>query len=374
MAFSDKPFPEPEQLFPGLPSVIEYLEEYAEEVKHLIKFNTQVLDVNRISLGGISEWSVKTKNLKSNKVVEGIYDAVVVASGHYRVPNVPNIKGIEEWDQVSPGTITHSKFYQTPLDFSNKKVVIVGYSASGVDIASQISATAKHPLLVSQRSPSIFSHASPPFWKFELPEITEFLPAQRALRFANDHIEYNIDHVLFCTGYFYSYPFLSTLTPAPTSLTGARVRNLYKHLLYYPDPSLAFIGLSFPIIPFRTSESQAAVLARLWSGRLALPSVSQMQEWEERRIGMVGEGKDFHKTPLPEDFDYHNSLCDWAMEIDNPEKGKGVMKWSKRDRWARGRFAEIKKAFAEKGEARRKFKTMEELGFVYEVEVEAKGG
>jgi len=368
MKFSDKPFPKDEQLFPGHESVLRYLEEHAEDVMHLVQFNTQVLDVSRRFVDGKREWSVKTKKLISKKITEKNYDAVVIASGHYKVPFVPEIKGIKEWNKAYPRTISHSKFYKTPSDYCGKKVLIVGYSASGVDIASQISTLSTPPLLISQRSPSLFSPSTPP-WATPLPEIIEFLPPSpthpRAIRFADNHTESHIDAVLFCTGYLYSFPFLSSLRPQLIH-TGERVQNLYKHLLYTYDPTLAFIGLPFPIIPFRTCESQAAVIARVWSGRLDLPSRSSMSSWENGRVADQGSRRRFHALNFPQDFDYHNALCDWAMEAKRPEQGKLPPKWSEKERWARGRFPAIKKAFVEKGEGRRAVRTMEELGFVHE--------
>src|SRR5579871_4047717 len=41
MAYSDKPFPADAPLFPKHGMVLKYLEEFAEEVRHLIRFQTQ---------------------------------------------------------------------------------------------------------------------------------------------------------------------------------------------------------------------------------------------------------------------------------------------------------------------------------------------
>ena len=371
MQFSDKPFLENEQLFPALDSVLHYLDEHAEDVKHLIRFSTQVLTVSQTLTDGETEWLVRTKNLVSNTVTEGSYDAVVVATGHYKVPFIPDIKGIREWNGAYPNTMSHSKFYEYPKPYSNKKSLIIGYSASGLDISAQISTLAHHPVLISQRSTSPFSSNFPP-WAKPRPEIAEFLPSQqRSVRFIDGHVETNIDAVLFCTGYLYSFPFLSAL-PAPVITNGQRVHNLYQHFLYRPFPTLAFLGLPFPIIPFRTAEAQAAVLARLWSGRLAVPPESEMQAWEQQRVEETGDRKKFHALPIPEDFDYANELCAWAMKADEEEKGKGKVPqmWSQKERWTRRRFAAIRRAFKETGEARGRVRRMEELGFVYEDRLE----
>jgi cation diffusion facilitator CzcD-associated flavoprotein CzcO len=52
MAYSDKPFPDDAPLFPNHKTVLKYLEEHAEEVRHLIRFQTQVLDVRLQGFSG----------------------------------------------------------------------------------------------------------------------------------------------------------------------------------------------------------------------------------------------------------------------------------------------------------------------------------
>lgn len=40
------------------------------------------------------------------------FDAVVVASGHYSVPYIPRIDGLEEFARARPGAVIHSKHYR----------------------------------------------------------------------------------------------------------------------------------------------------------------------------------------------------------------------------------------------------------------------
>jgi len=364
MKFSDAPSLEDDQLFPTREAVTKYLEAYGEGVRHLVHFQTQVVDVRRKGRESQSGWIVHTKKLLySNEVSRDEYDAVVVANGHYTVPSVPDIKGIREWDAVNKGAISHSKMYRRPKPFTNKKVIVVGNSASGVDIASQIAAVSKQPLLNSTRSSSaVTSEAG----ICEIvPEISEFLPqahGKRAVRFADGRVEKDIDAILFCTGYYYSFPFLSSLSPELIS-TGDRVQHLYKHVWYIPDPTLVFVGLPYKIIPFRTVEGQIAVVSRIWSHRLDLPSEMEMRKWEEARIAKCGSGKLFHVLPVPTDFEYHNEMVVWASKARGKTLGNPPPRWTEEDLWMRKRFPAIKKAFAERGEQRHNVRTAEELGF-----------
>ncbi len=381
MKHSDKPL-EDNQLFPSRETILTYLEKYAQNIRHLVHFQTQVTDVRLLSQEGQATWLVQSKNLQTSNLSSKIYDAVIVANGHYTVPHIPSITGIKAWNSAYPGLITHSKYYRRPSPYTNKKVLIVGNSASGTDIASQIATVSLHPLLLSSRSKSALFPFSASY-KQDVPEISEFLPPSqfnRAVRFANNKIETDLDAILFATGYHYSFPFLSSLTP-PLSPTGARVENLYQHIFYIPSPSLTFIGLPSKIVPFRTFEAQAAVIARVWAGRLSLPPEGEMREWESGLVRERGGGRAFHVLPSPTDFEYHDFLVEWAGRAegedeggvragaDGEERGRGKRerKWDEREYWARGRFPDIKAKFAERGEGRHSVKKMEDLGFDYEV-------
>lgn len=48
------------------------------------------------------------------------FDAVVVASGHYTVPHVPYIDGLEEFASAYPGSVEHSKGYRGAEKYRQK--------------------------------------------------------------------------------------------------------------------------------------------------------------------------------------------------------------------------------------------------------------
>lgn len=80
-------------------------------------------------------------------------------------------------------------------------------------------------------------------------------------------------------GYHYTAPFL------PDSLVDtsrSHVRPLYQHM-FHPElrERLSFIGLTFKIVPFPQFELQTKLVARVLSGRTALPSAQEMEAWME---------------------------------------------------------------------------------------------
>jgi hypothetical protein len=275
-----------------------------------------------------------------------------------------------------------------------QKVLIIGNSASGTDLAAQIAPHCTPPLLISSRSPPTqFLPSTSTTETASLPEIAHFNTEERSIAFKNSHVEHDIDAIIFCTGYLYSFPFLTSLDPPLINLhgpnAGTRVQNLYQHIFYRPHPTLSFIALPQRIIPFPLSEAQASVIARYLSGRLSLPSDQKMKAWEDERLGRKrrdGVGSDgerkFHLLGYPEDAEYINFLHDWALQAsplrahDSSSSGsnpgteyKHVVEkmppfWGEEEHWMRERTPLIKKAARELGARRRaEVKTLEELGF-----------
>ena len=370
MAFSTDDSLIDEQLFPSRESVLRYLERYAEPVLSLCKFKTKVISVTPNPETLQDTWILQSIDLESSEVKNSIYEAIVFASGHYAVPHVPAISGLEAWNAAYPNTVSHSKYYRNPKPYTALKTVIVGASASGLDISAQIATVCAKPLLLSQRTAWELAGGVSQENIHVMPEIREFLSPSsgydRAVRFTNGRIEVGIEKVLFCTGYYHSYPFLSAITP-PVITSGHMVEHLYQHIFYTPNPTLAFVGVPSKVLPFRTCEAQGAVIAGAWAGRLAIPSSAKMEAWIVERITKKGSSRRFHELKFPEDLDYLNEMVAWALQASENGEIEGMLpqKWRECDYWARERFAGIKRAFAAKGESRREIRRMEDLGYEF---------
>ena len=370
MQYAEKPFANGIPLYPPRELVSQYLKDYAAEVLPLIQFHTQVQDVHILQSSEKDTWSVTTRDLRSGDCRTQIFDAVAVCSGHYSTPYMPDITGIRDWHENYPGTINHSKNYRSPEVYRGKKTVIVGNSASGLDVASQISEKSKLPLIISQRSRSWLTGSNSKAQEDRItirPQIAEFLsPGKfpRAIRFVDGHVEEDVDRVLFCTGYLYSFPFLSSFLKELLQ-DGSRVHHVYQYLFFMDHPSLAFVALPIRVIPFPLSEVQATVLAKVWSGQLSLPSKRQMLAWEREKTAQNGEGKKFFTLDGGKDFDYHNELYDWTSTA-GFRNGIRPHRWTDKEFWLRGMFPELKKAYVQKGQERCHVETTEDLGFDFE--------
>ena len=359
MNFSDLEFPADSLLFPTRQDVQKYLLRYAQDVRHLIQFSTQVEEIRHSTADGQDQWNVRYSSCITSEKREQVYDALVVACGHYSVAFIPEVPGIEAFNSAYPEIISHSKTYRSPAYFKGKKVIVVGAGPSGLDIGTQISQVSQKPLLNSVRKSSPFNSGQED--KEEVPAIAEYLIEERGVKFTDGRVERDIDAIVYCTGYLYSYHFLTPLDP-PVVTDGRRARGLYRQLFNITYPSIAFTALSQRVIPFPLSEGQGAAIAKVWSNKLALPSKEEMFELEQKQVDELGDGTGFHLLPYPKDAAYINDLHDWVKSA----KGgftKPPAFWNEKQCWVRENFGEMRKAFIAGG---KKAKSMEELGFDYE--------
>ena len=218
-------------------------------------------------------------------------------SGHpLKISQIPEVQGLAAYIQKFPKKVIHSKVYRNPETWRNKKVLVIGNSASGHDITQDLLKTAKLPVLLSRRSKSRWEGSTPPTgiaWK---PIITEFRATGTIVFEDGTFLEPNeVDTVIYSTGYRPSYPFWNGKINGQKiwDYEKNKLHNSYLHTFFYDFPTLAIVGLP-RVLTFRSFEYQAIALARLWSKRNArsLPPIEEQQKWEKVR-GEEGRKK-FH--------------------------------------------------------------------------------
>lgn len=131
-AFSDFPWPKESATFPKASEMLEYLRNYTKThgITQYIHFNSTVKNVDK-DTSQHNKWIVKSE--EDGKITSESFDAVVVATGIFNTPVIPEIPGSYH------GVISHSKDYKSPQGFVGKKVLVVGNSFSGTEIAADIS-------------------------------------------------------------------------------------------------------------------------------------------------------------------------------------------------------------------------------------------
>ncbi|KAK4257224.1 hypothetical protein QN277_006839 [Acacia crassicarpa] len=283
MGFTDFPFSVKKgrdmRRFPSHRELLLYLKDFCESfrLREMIRFNTRVNYVGMLDYGVCHDdlkWIVRSKEKKTGKEVEEVFDAVVVATGHYSQPKLPSIKGMDSWKRKQ----MHSHIYRTPEPFRYETVVVVGNSLSGQDISIELVEVAKE-VHISSRSLNISEGLSKVISKHENlhlhPQIDSLQEDGRVLFVDGSCII--ADTILYCTGYSYAFPFLDT--KGMVVVDDDRVGPLYEHT-FPPSlaPSLTFIGIPRKLIGFPFFESQAIWIAQLLSGKRVLPSREEMLE------------------------------------------------------------------------------------------------
>ncbi|KAI5410179.1 hypothetical protein KIW84_055602 [Lathyrus oleraceus] len=294
MGFTDFPFlikkGRDMRRFPSHVEVLMYLKDFCEwfGLREMIRFNTRVEHVGMLDENGVCrndlKWIVRSKEKNSDKALEEVFDAVVVATGHYSQPKLPSIKGMDTWKRKQ----MHSHIYRTPEPFHNEVVVLVGNSFSGQDIAIELVGVAKEIHISSRSLSSITEGLSKVISKHDTlhlhPQIETLEEDGRVI--FKDGSWLKADSILYCTGkinllnltkYSYSFPFLDT--KGMVVVDDDRVGPLYEHT-FPPSlaPSLSFIGIPKKILGFPFFESQAMWVAQLLSGKKALPSWDEMMK------------------------------------------------------------------------------------------------
>merc|ERR1711988_1555600 len=358
MRFSDKAFPKDAWAFPSREYIQDYLLEYAKDVRDLVRFCYQVTHIDLSAKGGHDRWRVQATSTIGDGELDETFDAVVISNGHYATPSGPAISNIKEFSERYPGSIIHSKHFRRPDVSRDKKVVVVGNGPSGTDIALQINGVCRQPALLSVKEATPEERLAHTGCR-EVPQISEFLVEQRGVRFADGSVETDIDAVVFCTGFMYSYPFLDKKLGLITD--GKGVHGLYKHLIHIEHPTLVFPGLNIKAIPWPTAEAQASVFAALWANTLSLPSKAEMRQWsqdlEKRKESAL------HVFSPLEDGHYINGLHDWAAQASF--LGKEGPRWDDEKFWERKVYGDAKLRFEKAGGTA---KTLDELGLRYEPE------
>ncbi|KAJ5336188.1 Dimethylaniline monooxygenase [Penicillium brevicompactum] len=308
-------------------------------VESVTKFGARV---DRVHKNG-STWDVHWSTLGGSDQ-EGLeeqvatFDSVIVASGHYHTPLVPDIKGLAEAKTRWPSKIFHSKSFRRSEGFEGKSVLLVGGGVSAIDIAKELSVTAKKIYQSTRNGAFDLPETALPSNATRISEIeeievstpeasTEHLPLVAHLK--DGHSLEGIDAIILCTGYQLAFPFLGELNDHSLLATeaddtvlvtdGTQVHNLHKDIFWIPDPTLAFVGIPFYTATFSLFEFQAIAVTAFLSGVAKLPSIDCLREEYKIRQKEKGYGRSFHSLKDQEQ-PYVKEVLEW-VNAGRAEKG-----------------------------------------------------
>jgi cation diffusion facilitator CzcD-associated flavoprotein CzcO len=148
LSFPYEPWRRPEYIADGH-DIRAYLTETARKhgIDQHIRFNTRVVSADWDS--STATWTVQTEQDGEPKAYRGRF--VFFGTGYYNYdePYKPEFPGIDQFT----GEVVHPQFWPEPLDYSGKRVVVIGSGATAVSMIPSLTEKAGHVTML-QRSPT----------------------------------------------------------------------------------------------------------------------------------------------------------------------------------------------------------------------------
>jgi monooxygenase len=133
------------------PAILRYIRETATEhgIEEHIRFGHRVNTAAWSSTDAL--WTVEAERLIDSEPIQIAASWLFCAGGYYCYDSayVPEFPGIEQFD----GPMIHPQFWPEDLDYTNKRVVVIGSGATAMTIVPAMTGRAKHVTLL-QRTPT----------------------------------------------------------------------------------------------------------------------------------------------------------------------------------------------------------------------------
>ncbi|XP_046402271.1 flavin-containing monooxygenase FMO GS-OX-like 4 [Ischnura elegans] len=276
MQFPDFPMEAPSEGDPSYmhhTEVHEYLEHYATQYQlhQYIEFNKEVRSIAPIQREEVDcQWHVSVADLKTGTIEDCTFDAIMICNGHFSEGNIPSIPGLESFKKCQAPLVMHSRSYRRPEAFAGRRVALWGAGPSAWDIALEVARVAKSVTICHRPTPWLPS-GFPPDIKLS----GNIVSAREEGLELDDGTFYECDALIYCTGYCYSFPFL-------TQECGIKVENncvvpLYKQLINAEHPSMCFVGIPQATLPFPMAHFQVQYFLGMLHGSVVLPSRAIMR-------------------------------------------------------------------------------------------------
>ncbi|KAB1646970.1 NAD(P)/FAD-dependent oxidoreductase [Pseudoclavibacter endophyticus] len=266
----DEHFGKPISSYPPREVLWDYINGRVErsDVKQYVRFSTVA---RWVEYDAASEtFSVTVENVKTGATETERFDHVIVATGHFSTPNVPQFDGIATFQ----GSLRHAHDFRGAEDLADKDVLLIGASYSAEDIGVQAFKMGARSVTFSYRTaPMGFDW---PNGMEELPLVTSF--EGDTVHFTNG-AERRFDAVVLCTGYLHHYPFLRD-DLALSSPNNVYPDGLYRGVVREGSDRLFYLGAQDQWFTFNMFDAQAWFARDVILGDIELPSA------EERRAHM----------------------------------------------------------------------------------------
>ena len=231
-------------------------------VRPYVRFDTPVRWVDYDP--ATEKFTVRVKDQKADRDYSEVFDHVIVCSGHFSTPNVPEFDGLTTF----PGRVMHAHDFRSADEFAGKDMQMIGSSYSAEDIGTQCFKYGARSVTFSYRTRPM-GFAWPDGFE-ERPLLTRMVGKTAIF---GDGSSKQVDAIVLCTGYQHHFPFL----PDDLRLkTNNRLwpLNLYKGVAWQPNPKLFYVGMQDQYYTFNMFDAQAWYVRDIILGRIALPDAA----------------------------------------------------------------------------------------------------
>ena len=335
--FSDVDYPESVSIFPRHGEVLDMIKDMARArgLSETLVLGARVTALERGGGGYCVTW------LRDGQRSNAEFERVVVATGRFNTPAVPEIEGLSAF--AGRGGIIHSLRYKDPFSLRDMNIVVLGGSISSLEVASDQAMMGQGRVYLSQRRqryvmPKMFAGVPLEFFAFTLEgalglddighdellaATKEFLELQGGnpsrygapaphedmaeagvtgsqhylnlvaedridvcpwvQKIEGDRVTFSdgrtvqADAIVVGTGFDFNLPFLSGEIAETINLT-TKGMDLHQ-FTFHPDlPGLAFAGLWTQLGPYAVPiEQQARWIAYAWSGAAPMPDQAEQR-------------------------------------------------------------------------------------------------
>ena len=260
--FFEDHFGKPIASYPPRAVLFDYIEGRVKQagVRPWIRFRSPVRHVTYDDVSGL--FTVTVHDLDKDHEYNEEFDHVIVASGHFSTPNVPEFEGFETFN----GRVLHAHDFRDAMEFKDKDILIIGTSYSAEDIGSQCWKYGCKSVTVSHRTAPM-GYKWPDNWK-EVPLLER---VEKNTAYFKDGSTAEVDAIILCTGYLHHFPFMEEKLKLRTANRLATA-NLYKGVVFCDNARLFYLGMQDQWYTFNMFDAQAWWVRDAIMGRIKIPS------------------------------------------------------------------------------------------------------
>ena len=253
--------------FPPRAVLFDYIEGRVKkaDVRKYIRFSNVIRNV--AYQDSSDTFMITAEDLPNNKQYQEEFDYVIVSSGHFSTPNVPEYPGFNHFG----GRIMHAHDFRDALEFKDKDILILGTSYSAEDIGSQCWKYGAKTITVAHRTAPM-GYDWPDNWQ----EVAALKYVDQDTAYFIDGAQKKVDAIILCTGYLHHFPFMQESLNLKTNNRLYPV-DLYNGVVWQHNPKLMYLGMQDQWYTFNMFDAQAWYARDVIMGRVALPTQPEMQ-------------------------------------------------------------------------------------------------